>query len=82
MKKRIVTEKQLKNLDTIIQVDEKTYYVPRESAPTEEPYMVFNSINISWCCDCMNFTLNMKGSGAKEEHQCKHIRAVKKKYNL
>jgi predicted nucleic acid-binding Zn finger protein len=69
--------KSFKKMDDIEQVDSQTYYV-KGSNP--EPYMVFNSIHEGWCCDCMNFTLNIDDSGKGKD--CKHILAVKKQYRL
>lgn len=81
-KKKIVTEKQLKNLDTILRWDENTFYVPRESNPDKQPYLVYHSANEheKWLCDCMSFVMALTDDGKTPE--CKHIRAIKKRFNI
>ena len=62
--------------DDITRVDSQTFYV-KGSQP--DPYMVFNSENEGWLCDCMSFVMNMTDSGNKE---CKHILHIKKEFNF
>ena len=85
-KHKIITQKQLKNLDTILRSDEHTFYVPSESEVDElgqpKQYFVYKSLNIGWTCDCMNFTMNLKDLNDKSTFECKHIRAIKKKYEI
>ena len=69
--------KSFKKMADIERIDDKTFYV-KGSMP--EPYMVFNSANVGWCCDCMNFTLNIDDSGKGKE--CKHILLIKQKFQL
>ena len=69
-KKPIVSLKKIqKSASDITQVDANTYYV-KSSDPEKEPYFVYNSINIGWTCDCMDFTMNITDTATKE---CKHI---------
>jgi hypothetical protein len=44
------------------------------------PYMVFKSIHKDWVCDCMNFVMNMSDNG--DNKPCKHIKEIKRVYNL
>lgn len=63
----------------IEKVDSVTYNV---QGSEKEPYMVFNSINIGWTCTCKDFVMKLPDEGVKTTHQCKHILAVRKKYNI
>ena len=63
--------------DSITRIDEQTFYVPSSDPDMKgEPYFVYNSLNIGWCCDCMNFVLNLKDKNDISTYQCKHIKAV------
>ena len=68
--------KSFKKMGDIERIDSQTYYV-KGSQP--EPYMVYNSINIGWTCDCMNFVLNIQDG---KKYECKHILKIKTKYQL
>lgn len=71
--------KSFKKMGEIERVDEKTFYVKR-STSEGDPYMVFNSANEGWLCDCMNYTLNIGNDGKGKD--CKHIITVKNKFSL
>ncbi|HTH23002.1 MAG TPA: hypothetical protein VL854_12360 [Nitrososphaeraceae archaeon] len=74
-KHKKVTFKQIKKSeDDIHVVDSATYYVKSETDPEREPYFVYNSINIGWTCDCMDFTMKMRDDG--KNPYCKHIKKV------
>ena len=63
--------------DDITRIDEKTFYV-KGSLP--EPYLIFNSDNSGWVCDCMHFTMNIRDDGKTPD--CKHIKKIKLQFNL
>ena len=71
--------KSFKKMSDIEKVDDKTFYV-KSSQPDKEPYMVFNSINIGWTCDCLSFVYNI--DDAQRSKDCKHITLIKKTYSL
>ena len=43
-------------------------------------YMIYNSMNKGFTCECLNYIFNLKDDGTSVE--CKHIREIKEKYNL
>ena len=71
----------MKSDKDVFHEDVNTYYV-KSSDPKKEPYMVYNSINEGFLCDCMAFVMNMTGDGAVEQYQCKHILKVKEIYGV
>ena len=68
--------KSFKKMADIERVDEKTFYV---KGSQEEPYMVFNSQSKGFICDCMNFVMNIQDG---KEYACKHIKAIRAKYQV
>ena len=68
-KKRPKTK--LRTDDEIVKVDARTFYI--------RDYMIYNSSNIGWTCDCMDFVYNLEDNKGKE---CKHIVRVKKEFKI
>lgn len=58
---------------SIDKVDADTYDVQSETDP-KKTYMVYNSLNEGWTCECMWWSIHCKH---KPPHpQCKHIKKV------
>ena len=71
-KKPIVSIKKIQKSDNeVTRVDANTFYV-KSSDPEKEPYMVFNSMNEGWLCDCMHFVMSLQDDG--HTPPCKHIK--------
>lgn len=69
------TKKFLKSEKQIEQIDPSTYDVKSQSEEGRT-YMVYNSINEGWLCDCMWFSIHMNHKAPHPE--CKHIKMVYK----
>lgn len=65
-KKKKFKAMSFKKMGSIEKRDERTYYV---KGSQEEPYMVYNSSNIGWCCDCLDYVMGNKN--------CKHISQIR-----
>ena len=61
----------------ITREDRDTFYV---QGTRKEQYMIFKSIHKDWVCDCMSFVMNMTDDGKNKA--CKHIKEIKRIYNL
>ena len=72
--------KSFKKMGEIERIDEKTFYVKRSNPEEGDPYLVFNSQNIGWCCDCMSFVMSMTDTSYSPP--CKHILRIQKQFNL
>lgn len=75
-KKKVVSFSKIKE---ITRVDEKSFYVP-SSDPEKEPYLVFNSVNKGWLCDCLAFVVNIEDNGNTK--RCKHINRIIQEFKL
>ena len=77
-KHKVLRMRQISKED-ITRVDESTFYVPRTD-PEKEPYFVYKSLNIGWCCDCLSFVFSIVDENSPTRFECKHILLVKKEF--
>jgi hypothetical protein len=86
-KLKIVSLKQIaKSEEAITRVDQQTFYHKTNSLYDDGgkiiAYMIYNSNDKGWLCDCLSFIFNLKDTTHAHTPDCKHIKAIKAKYNI
>jgi len=73
-------KKFLRSEDEIYAYPDGSSWDVKSSSDPELVYMVYNSLNEGWLCDCMWFTIHLNLNPPHPE--CKHINKVKEKYKV